>query len=333
MSTYPDAPEKDSSWPRLLLPLLLFTVLLVVLALYFDRRRPEEPLPPDAPALGQGQLRLVLGDDEQVSGPVEIAVVEPVDFDGLSLREVVDLRLARVRALGALVDLAYLPSQTVFGGIADGAPWWGTQGHFFHGPGERSIDGPSEEARLILNPALLIAADFFGLSIWNDSFAWDTARIGPDQLARGQLPLWLEPAELTWWPRDRRGWVVYRVSGFISELNQWVKRPVSLADTAIALLPLNARDFGMHWMYLAPGQPNTLRQCNHSSEPFRIRSYLHRGGSCRHPGGCNNGSPYQAELDCIHLDQVPAMVEVFLWNEQPEFREARPDFRFEIRFE
>ena len=37
---------------------------------------------------------------------------------------------------------------------------------YFHGTGDDSIAGPSEEFHFILNPFLLVAADFLGLCIW-----------------------------------------------------------------------------------------------------------------------------------------------------------------------
>lgn len=64
-----------------------------------------------------------------------------------------------------------------------------------------------------------------------------------------------------------------------------------------------------------------------------IRSFVHRGGSCGYPGGCNNGSPYQAELDHILVEELPARMVLKLWRLLPEGVGTPAELEFVIRLE
>ena len=68
-------------------------------------------------------------------------------------------------------------------------------------------------------------------------------------------------------------------------------------------------------------------------EAVRILHFIHRGGSCGYPGGCNNGSPYQPELDNFRVEALPAHLDVLLWRNRPKDISESPVMRFAVRFE
>lgn len=58
--------------------------------------------------------------------------------------------------------------------------------------------------------------------------------------------------------------------------------------------------------------------------------FIHKGGSCGYPGGCNNMSPQTPPIDGISLDDLPAKIVVWLWRTRPDSVEVKPDFKYTI---
>ena len=153
------------------------------------------PLAAPAPAPAPGN-RLALGAAAKLE-LVDLQVLASAELDRLSKADVLRLRRQAVMTQAPLLAADYVPSEAVFGQIVDGAPWWGIEGQFRHGPGPRSIEGPSEESRFILNPFLLVAPEFGGF--WprlNDAEARD-------------FPFTCYPHSLVWWPREARAEASY----------------------------------------------------------------------------------------------------------------------------
>ena len=158
----------------------------------------------------------------------------------------------------------------MFGQVEDGRPWWGIEGQYFHGPGQRSIEGPSEESCFVLNPFLLVAVDFTGLTPWSPGFEWNRDQIEPE-------------------------------------------------------------DLNLNYLHVSPKWMVNVFKADLSAEPVRIQHFIHCGGSCRYPGGCNNGSPYQEELDGYRVNALPARLDVLLWHERPNDAGQPADMLFTIQ--
>ena len=60
--------------------------------------------------------------------------------------------------------------------------------------------------------------------------------------------------------------------------------------------------------------------------------YLHRGGSCGYPGGCNNISPRTPPIDNIQITAWPARVAIWFWRDDPGSELEAPDMVFVIEF-
>ncbi len=313
---------------------LLLLLLLVFVAILFARVRdfrqswaPPEP-PPPAPA---APLVLLVGDLAGAAGPVDIRLHPPIDLDGMTRRQVYEVRSQAVAEHPELVR-DYHPSGAVFGSISSGAPWWGIEGQFLDGPGHDSIAGPSEEARFVLNPFLLAGVDIFEASIWG-GFRWDRDALAENPAAEAELILTPPPTDLTWWPEQSRGEVVYDVTALVDSVSPFAIPPPALPLEGTNLHTLNARDLGFDYLHLDLDASEHITQDHHTPDPTLIRDFLHRGSSCGHEGGCNNGSPYQREIDDIRIEQLPARLVVKLWHERPDSTAEEADFVFVVRFE
>jgi hypothetical protein len=275
---------------------------------------------------------LAIGPQARVD-QVAIALASAQELDGLSREKVLDLRRAAAARYPDLIAGDYVPTPAVFGQIEDGRPWWGMPGQFYHGPGEQSIAGPAEESRFILNPYLLVAAEFSGLSIWSTgrmSLAWDRARITAEQVAQPGFPLTCSPRSLRWWPSAARAAVTYDVSACVAAINQWALVPFETADARFDLIAYNARDMGFDYLYVSFADSPGIGQADPPDAPVAIQHYLHRGSSCGYPGGCNNMSPHTPEIEDLAVRRLPARVTIRLWRTQPADAAQTPDMTFLI---
>ena len=276
--------------------------------------------------------QLLIGDQAKIRQRYPVALSEPIEFDALSKAEVLQLRREAVARHPDLIEQGYRPAHVVFAQIEDGRPWWGTIGQYYHGPGSKSIDGPSEESRYILNPLLLVAADLMGLSPWNNHFRWDSSRVGDGEWNDPGFPLYCRPSELTWWPRESRAEVVYDLGGHIEQLNRYTAAPMSLAAAYFCLMPDNARDLNLNYLAVCRETSTNVVMPEPAGQVVEILHYIHRGDSCGYPGGCNNGSPYQAELDNFRVSALPAHLEVRLWRDRPQDVSEPHEMTFTVRF-
>ena len=278
--------------------------------------------------------RLALG-AEAATDTVDIALSPPQELDGMTRAAILELRRQAAARYPDLLAGSYVPSPRVFQ-MSDGLPWWGIVGQFYHGKGEHSIDGASEESRFILNPYLLVAAELRGLSIWSDgerALSWDRARItGPD-LAGPDFPFYCRPTSLRWWPQAARAAAVYDVSGYLAELNRRTTYPMTVADASLDLIAYNARDMGLSYLYLSLADSDNLSASSPMQAPMAISQFLHAGNSCGYPGGCNNMSPRVPELVNIHIERLPARATIWLWRDKPAGMDQPPDMTFTIDFE
>ncbi len=255
----------------------------------------------DFTAVQFGTGRSATNRNSLLSAPsrIEVLLGGPAELDRMSRAEVLEMRRwALAPYIGRLIR-NYVPSEEVFGQIEDGAPWWGLHGIYFYGPGERSIEGPAEESRLLLNPLLLVGVI--------ESAAFVT-KLTPED---GET-FYPAPVSLVFEGGDRAR-VSYRLGGYVKHMNKAASSTVGRTLTVVAY---NARDFG--YRYLAFDRAHLSRvTVPKPDEPIALLQFIHRGGSCGYPGGCNNMSPYQATLDIL-VESFPAQLEVKLWRSEPQ---------------
>jgi hypothetical protein len=251
---------------------------------------------------------------EENGHTLQITINPMMDLDYKTKNEIYEIRKQVALQYPGLVKKDYTPSSEVFGQIEDGKPWWGMVGHSYFGPGEKSIVGPSEESRFIVNPCLLI-----GLSDINAYIVHDKSLT-----VEGIYP---EPINLSWSANCLFAKVKYDVSSFWQKAKRY--RYKSAETHELELVAYNARDLGFNYLYLVPEKSENVISFSPSTTPVFIKQFIHCGGSCGYPGGCNNMSPDQPELR-IKVDNVPAAAYIKLWRNNPQDVNQPADMVFVI---
>jgi hypothetical protein len=251
--------------------------------------------------------------------PLVIPLNKPADLNGKTQQEILAMRSQIVAGNAALVRGAYVPNQDVFGEIVDGRPWWGTAGAAIYGAGSQSILGPSEESRFILNPMLLVGLNSATLEIWRADLMSESDINNPD------FPYFWPPERLEMDAKNYRAMVSYDVTGYLKRINDTGKLTKPVLTPNFSLVAYNARDFGYNYIYADMQQCKNIKNQFDERRPVRLTQFIHCGGSCGYPGGCNNMSPYTQAIDRLLFTKLPARVTVYLWKQQPTVSQV-PDF-------
>jgi len=282
-------------WTAILALALVAAVLLV----YALRRRPQ----PNRNALAIHERATIKSLD---------VPLQPLrDLDGLSRAEVLALRTEAVARTPQLIDGEYRPSDAVFGQIVDGLPWWGILGIHHYGSGERSIDGPSEQSQSILNPFLLAVPEIYA--------QWDREAVTEAEQPGATYPLYCGPHRLRWYPARAYADVTYSATCF--RRNRVVY---------LSLIAYNARDLGLSHIYVSYRDSSGITKADPPGAPYDNPQYLHRGGSCGYPGGCNNISPRTPPIDNIQITNYPAKIVVWFWAGKPASADVPPELIYVI---
>lgn len=240
----------------------------------------------------------------------DIQLNPPAELDFLSKEEIFSKRTGFAFQSSHLINKDYTPSGNVFQ-IVGNKPWWGIIGVNCKGAGKNSIDGLSEESRFINNPLLLIGIDSY--------YAF--------RAPFGCKSFYPEPVKLFYQPLSKKGTVVYNISKFYSDSKGTAWGQVK---DLFVFRGDNARDFGYNYAYVeSKTNVKFAYSDNLAQKVHKIRNFIHLGGSCGHPEGCNNGSPKQTAFQ-FDVTQLPANVVMKLWKENPTGKETPADLYFEI---
>lgn len=307
-------------WRRLALPVasVLLVVAMAIAALqatgFFRSSR--------------NRNQLVLG--KRAPAKQIIGLFKPQAFGGLTREKIFKMRSDVVRQHRDLLQNDYRPADVVFKRIKDGAAWYSLPGFFYYGPGEKSVDGPSSESRFVVNPFLLVAPEFWGISIWaGGHLKWDRARIESSGNPIESLPLYPIPDTLEWDARGRAASVTYHVGYFLSQLNAWSSKPVVPERVDFGVTAYNARDLGLRYIYLSLSESSGITDNKLGTEPLLITDHLQfRGSLCGNKAGCNHRDNPIPALDTIKVAALPARCVFWLWRKRPEKASKKPDFRF-----
>lgn len=269
---------------------------------------------------------LALGRSAKKTDLLMIPNVGLAKFNGISNEQLYKARSDAVYKYKSLLFDTYEPSDMIFGMCESKKPWWGVWGMHLHRQGMRSIEGPSKESAYILNPFRLVSAEANNVGLWN------AKEVSKEDLANPEFPFLWESGPVFFNASRKAAQVWYLVSKYNESLIKYrskMRVPIA-AVTGFSLICYNARDFGYRYIYMDPRKSFGIKRW--PAQAVQIRQFLHCGGSCGYPGGCNNMSPHIVELDENKLTQLPARAHLKLWKEEPDTVSQDPDFTFIIDF-
>lgn len=177
-------------------------------------------------------------------------------------------------------------------------------------------------SRFINNPDLLVQTYF----PFNLHYAENTKEYCNGRFARN-IPL-----SLTYEASKKIISAKYEMSPFVfkNTVNYYGMKDINFP---LMLSGLNAWDFGYDYMFISDlNNIKMLNDNNAAKHVHKFADYIHVGGSCRVPEGCNNMSPRQTELE-FNVTALPAEMTVKLWKEKPLLPNFKADIYFKIRFE
>ncbi|MEW6530983.1 MAG: hypothetical protein AB1473_09120 [Thermodesulfobacteriota bacterium] len=244
---------------------------------------------------------------------LDIGLQPVTDLNFKTKAEVLRLREEAASQCPQLLVGDYTPSNAVFGQIVDGLPWWGILGAFHYGQGNQSISGPSLQSSSILNPYLLVVPEF--------ELRWDRATIEAIERQTRHVPLDCSPQDLRWYPTSGRAEVNYDA--------ECLKRN---GVRVFQLIAYNARDLNLNYIYVSYRNSHNIFKANEPIGAYANPQFIHRGGSCGYPGGCNNVSPQTPPIDNIQILGWPAKLVIYLWERNPRSVEEPPDMEYVMHF-
>lgn len=234
------------------------------------------------------------------------------ELDYLTKADIYGLRKKHVSEHSGFIKGAgsYEPRGEVFQQIEDKKPWWGILGISYYGPGEKSIEGPSEESRFLSNPYLFVGIHEVNAHTVGQGWGLSPIAIYPELLLLG-------------WNRGRTVMRArYNVSSFFDYAKSY--QYTDADQRAITITDYNARDFGFNYLYFSEEKSQNVRLSEKATQPIDIIQFIHCGGSCGYAGGCNNQSPTQTELE-VAITTTPAFLFVKLWRSKPSSAEDKSD--------
>ena len=229
---------------------------------------------------------------------VKIEYNFPIALSGKSKEEIYQIRKEYVKK-SVFSDENYEPSEEVFGGVEGGKPWISLD--ICNGDGHSKVTGPSEEARFIVNPAVLVALEFpFLFDYDNEQWCNDTTNA-------------MIPADVSFNGGRNEITVTYSKFPFYTQNPNFYQ-----------FNGLNARDLGYNYAYVdflkSTFVPKFKNRYNIARNVVKFQNYIHTGSSCKVEGGCNNGSPRQNFLEFEYPEKKyssDGKIYIKLWKSKP----------------
>ena len=255
---------------------------------------------------------------DKISDTVYIDYNYPIALSGKNRDEIFNIRKKYVsKSIFARDD--YEPSDSVFGQIEDGKPWISC--NICNDPETHIsvIDGVSEETRFTLNPTILVSIEYPFLFNSNPNDKWCTSDINN-----------MIPQNVKYDGAKKEITVTYKKLPFKNFDNDFYQ-----------FNGINARDLGYEYAFVDMSKstvPIKFSNSNNiSNEVIQFQNYIHVGGSCKHEGGCNNGSPRQEKLQFIQPDtdysNDNGEIYIKLWKNYPNSSNDEPDIAEKIVIE
>ena len=253
--------------------------------------------------------------DNLYSNFQKIQINSPSEYDDLTKQQILDLRKDYV-SKSIFSSKWYKPNEEIFGGIEDKKPWYGIDNN--NCPFVSDVNkGMSARSIIINNPAMLVGVvNHLGYKYSSDT-----------PFCKNKI-LHFIPDTIYYNKEQKTIVVVYKVDNSVIKN---IQEPQYIMP--LSFIGLNARDFGFKYA-IAQNKYNIYftKPNNVSKEIYEFLDYLHVGYSCKLPGGCNNVSPLQPELE-FRIKELPAGLTFKLWKRIPRYKAQKADMNLKVIFE
>ena len=249
------------------------------------------------------------------SGEVYIELAPREEFSGLTKAQIFQKRTDAVLSSPIFRYQHYTPSPEVYR-IDDGMPWISAYAalHWKEVPKSEVPNGVSRDSLGILNPELLFYVE---MCAFPDSI--------PNYDRKYDKNLHFIPYKVVYNPNTKT------ITAYIKNFRNkdFFIQEVSLCD-------VNAHDLGYNYAFMNDFNNITFYQMNEnnniSTQIYRTNGYYMHGSVCGVVGGCNNYAPYQPQYQ-FYLKDLPASVNIKLWEAMPSKKEQKADLNYRIVFE
>lgn len=263
--------------------------------------------------------------------PVRIGRTLPQSFENLDAESILGLRRQMVAQHSMLIAAPYNPRTEIFSDLSIKRPWFGTEGYYYYGIGPDSTRGKAVASRDILNPFMLLSAEFFGLSIWNDgNLYWDFERAPPEKAAAEGFPLYPEAAGIVWDSAQSQAVLLYKVSAFLEASAPYLVHPLKVTDIRFALNTINARDWGFDYFSVSSEGLSGIESTQELDSVVRSDQRFAPTTLCGLNRECIHSTPPMPELSSLVAKSLPARVRIKMWREHPANAGEKADFEFTI---
>ncbi len=274
---------------------------------------------------------LLVGDRTIEPGVIRINPALPSDLSGLTLSGILEMRRHLV-SLQPGLSSAYSPTPEIYSAINPKHPWFGMIGFYYFGIGANVDVGPAVASRLLLNPALLVEAEFTGLSIWDDGrLRWNFEIAGLTEVSGKDFPLHPLLRKIEWNAQERRAAAYYSVSKFLEDVSPFIAQPLRLSDASVTLHGLNARDWG--YDFLSVSSSDSAGLGGNFDQVVKNEQRFESNELCGVAPGCNYISQAPPALSGFHIEVLPARLGVRMWSTAPGAGLTDPEFSFFIHFD
>ena len=287
---------------NILVVICIFIALLILLYTYLSKNKNLSQKPGQEPQNGIVHVIPNKKDTSDIlpSSDKKVRLNYPIALSYKSKEDIFALRKKYVaKSIFSIPN--YEPSQVVFGQIVSEKPWYSINICRDLKTNLPVITGPSEESRFINNPTMLVALEYPFLWSNMDNNAFCNSSVNQ-----------LIPIKISYSSANNEISVKYSelpfdaVSPFFYQFNG-----------------LNANDLGYRYAYVDL-EKSTLKlkfsdySNNLSTDVQEFQNFIHLGSSCRHNGGCNNGSPRQpfSEFNYNKGDKG-GEIYIKLWRQRP----------------
>ncbi|MDZ4834389.1 MAG: hypothetical protein SGJ27_11485 [Candidatus Melainabacteria bacterium] len=266
---------------------------------------------------------LAIGPKARVSS-VDITIVPPEDFNFKTRMQLSLLRYKAAMRYPQLLCKQYVPDSATFGQIADKKPWWGVIGLAYYGAGNNSIKGVSVQSMDFLNPYLLVSDNTVG--------PLPKDKVSEQDLWSTKLPMQMQATNLKWYPQAKRAEVTYERSQYEQEMSTKFNFTRFKLRGQTSLTMTNARDLGFNYVYIPASWASNVKIGSAMKTAMPIPHFIHCGGGCGYPGGCNNVSPATDWTDRFEIEKLPAKIGFSFWIDAPKTGREPPDMTFIVNY-